>query len=108
MSNWNARARNRKSTILPSCGWSQFNWIVDKDKRVSNVFVWLRPEDSDKEFFDVKALATLCRERGILLAVDAAQAAGAIPVDLHDLGVDYYAFPGQKWLMGPSGTGGRG
>ncbi|HZQ97850.1 MAG TPA: aminotransferase class V-fold PLP-dependent enzyme [Chloroflexota bacterium] len=56
--------------------------------------------------FDLKPLAQLCRERGILLAVDAAQAAGAIPVDLHDLGVDYYAFPGQKWLMGPSGTGG--
>ena len=22
---WNARARNRKSMMLPSCGWSQFN-----------------------------------------------------------------------------------
>ena len=25
---WNARARNRKSTMLPSCGWSQFSLIV--------------------------------------------------------------------------------
>src|SRR5262249_15830033 len=25
---WNARARNRKSTIFPSCGCNQFNWIV--------------------------------------------------------------------------------
>jgi L-cysteine/cystine lyase len=25
---------------------------------------------------------------------------------VHELGVDYYAFPGQKWLCGPEGTGG--
>lgn len=56
--------------------------------------------------YDLKPLARLCRERGILLAIDAAQSAGAVPVDVTDLGVDYYAFPGQKWLCGPSGTGG--
>jgi L-cysteine/cystine lyase len=56
--------------------------------------------------FELGPLAELCRERGILLAVDAAQSAGAIPVDVAALGVDYYAFPGQKWLCGPSGTGG--
>jgi L-cysteine/cystine lyase len=38
--------------------------------------------------------------------VDGAQAVGAIPVDVHALEVDYYAFPGQKWLCGPEGTGG--
>jgi L-cysteine/cystine lyase len=56
--------------------------------------------------YDLKPLARLCRERGILLAIDAAQSAGAVSVDVADLGVDYYAFPGQKWLCGPSGTGG--
>jgi selenocysteine lyase/cysteine desulfurase len=28
-----------------------------------------------------------------------------IPVDLHDLGCDFYATSGHKWLMGPKGTG---
>jgi len=42
---------------------------------------------------------------GGLLAVDAAQSAGAIPVDLRALDVDYYACPGQKWLCGPDGVG---
>jgi L-cysteine/cystine lyase len=56
--------------------------------------------------YDVGALARLCRERGVLLAVDGAQGAGAIPLDCAALGADYYAFPGQKWLGGPSGTGG--
>jgi L-cysteine/cystine lyase len=35
---------------------------------------------------------------------DGAQSAGAIPV--HATGVDFYAFSGQKWLLGPGGTGG--
>jgi L-cysteine/cystine lyase len=45
------------------------------------------------------------RRRGIVTIVDAAQSAGQIPVDLHQLGVDAYALSGQKWLCGPSGSG---
>lgn len=37
--------------------------------------------------------------------LDGAQAAGAIPVDVADLGCAFYAAPGQKWLCGPIGTG---
>lgn len=37
--------------------------------------------------------------------VDGAQSTGAIPVDLHDSGVDFYTVSGQKWFCGPSGTG---
>jgi L-cysteine/cystine lyase len=50
-------------------------------------------------------IADLARERGILVVVDAAQAAGQIPINLHALGVDAYAMSGQKWLCGPGGTG---
>lgn len=42
---------------------------------------------------------------GGLIAVDAAQSAGAIPIDVRALDVDYYAMPGQKWLCGPDGVG---
>lgn len=45
------------------------------------------------------------RELGIPVLVDGAQSAGAIPLDLPALGVDFYALPGQKWLCGPDGTG---
>jgi L-cysteine/cystine lyase len=53
----------------------------------------------------LKDLAAEARRRGILTIVDAAQAAGQIPVNLHDLGVDAYALSGQKWLCGPAGSG---
>ena len=53
----------------------------------------------------LKQIAEFARERGIITMVDAAQSAGQIPIDVHDLGVDAYAMAGQKWLCGPGGTG---
>lgn len=50
-------------------------------------------------------IAALAKERGLFLLVDGAQSAGQIPLDLHALGVDAYAMPGQKWLCGPEATG---
>jgi len=37
--------------------------------------------------------------------VDGAQSAGAIPINVQELLVDFYAIPMQKWLCGPDGTG---
>jgi L-cysteine/cystine lyase len=50
----------------------------------------------------IRELAT----RGIPLLVDGAQSAGAIPVDVRELGCDFYTVSGQKWLLGPAATGG--
>ena len=53
----------------------------------------------------VAAIAELAHARGALLIVDGAQAAGAIPFRLDDLGADLYAVSAQKWLLGPEGMG---
>jgi L-cysteine/cystine lyase len=53
----------------------------------------------------IEQIAALAHDRGAVVAIDGAQAAGAIPVNVGDLGVDFYAIPGQKWLLGPEGTG---
>jgi L-cysteine/cystine lyase len=42
---------------------------------------------------------------GIPLLVDGAQAAGAVPVDVEELGCDFYTVSAQKWLLGPDVTG---
>ncbi|HEY1510857.1 MAG TPA: aminotransferase class V-fold PLP-dependent enzyme [Solirubrobacteraceae bacterium] len=42
---------------------------------------------------------------GAPVLIDGAQAAGAIAVDVHEIGCDYYAASGQKWLCGPEGSG---
>jgi L-cysteine/cystine lyase len=50
---------------------------------------------------DVAAL----RESGVPVLLDAAQALGAIPVDVRAVDCDFYAASGQKWLCGPEGSG---
>jgi selenocysteine lyase/cysteine desulfurase len=47
----------------------------------------------------------LCRERGIFLAVDAAQTAGHVPIDLSATHIDALCVPSHKGLRGPAGIG---
>ena len=75
---------------------------ITKDTRMvavghaSNVFGTIAP---------VKEIAGICREHDILLLVDGAQTAPHLPVNLADLGCDYFCFSGHK-MMGPMGIGG--
>lgn len=52
----------------------------------------------------VAQLASMAHEAGALILVDGAQAIGHLPVDLHALDVDFYAFSGHK-LFAPTGIG---
>jgi isopenicillin-N epimerase len=53
----------------------------------------------------VKEICQIARKRGILTHVDGAHAIGQIPLDVHDLGCDFYVTSPHKWLMAPKGTG---
>lgn len=53
----------------------------------------------------VEAMGRLCRAHGAELAVDAIQAAGAIPIDVEREGIDYLACGSHKWLLGIEGAG---
>ena len=62
----------------------------------SNVFGFRLP---------VERLAQLAHRYHVLMAVDAAQSAGVLPIDVEGDGFDYVAMPGHKGLYGPTGTG---
>jgi cysteine desulfurase/selenocysteine lyase len=54
----------------------------------------------------VREAGSLARRHGCLLLVDAAQTAGAFPIDMEADQIDLFAFTGHKALGGPMGTGG--
>ena len=53
----------------------------------------------------VQAICRLAAGRGILSLVDGAQAVGQFPVNVKQIGCDFYTGNGHKWLQGPKGTG---
>ena len=53
---------------------------------------------------DVKAICAAAREKGVAVLVDGSQGAVHMPVDVQDIGCDFYAITGHK-LYGPSGSG---
>ncbi len=53
---------------------------------------------------DVKAIAAGAHAQGVPVLVDGSQAAVHMPVDVQDIGCDFYAITGHK-LYGPSGSG---
>lgn len=54
----------------------------------------------------IDKIAEVCKRNNSLVLVDAAQSVGLLPLNLTELGADFYAFTGHKWLCGPAGVGG--
>ena len=54
----------------------------------------------------IREIGEICRRRHLFFAVDTAQSAGTIPVDMRECGIDFLAFTGHKGLLGPQGIGG--
>ncbi len=56
------------------------------------------------------AIVAACRahtaQHPVRILVDAAQSVGTLPLNLTELGADFYAFTGHKWWCGPAGVGG--
>lgn len=54
---------------------------------------------------ELKSLCEIAHSRGALVYADIIQAAGAVPLDVHDCKVDFCAGSSFKWLMGDFGAG---
>jgi selenocysteine lyase/cysteine desulfurase len=53
----------------------------------------------------VEEICRICRERGVLTMVDAAQSLAQFPINVKRIGCDFMTGNGHKWIAGPKGTG---
>ncbi|MDA0182976.1 aminotransferase class V-fold PLP-dependent enzyme [Solirubrobacter phytolaccae] len=89
-------ARHRGATVKEVPIAELANAVTKKTTLVAASHVsWITGEVAPAELADVP----------VPVILDGAQGAGAIAVDVHELGCVAYAGPGQKWLCGADGTG---
>ncbi len=53
----------------------------------------------------VREIAQLAKEKGLWYFLDGAQVPGMKPLNVKEIGCDFYAASGHKWLLGPKRTG---
>jgi selenocysteine lyase/cysteine desulfurase len=53
-----------------------------------------------------RQITELAHSKDVPVLFDGAQSFGSIPIDVKEIGCDYYSFSGHKYIMGPQGTGG--
>ncbi|HEY3928925.1 MAG TPA: aminotransferase class V-fold PLP-dependent enzyme [Candidatus Koribacter sp.] len=53
----------------------------------------------------VKEICALARSKGLISMVDGAQVTGMMPLNIRDIGCDFYGSSPHKWLMSPKGSG---
>ena len=54
---------------------------------------------------DLSKVSEICREKGVLLNLDAIQWLGALPLNMSENQIDFLSAGGHKWLLAPIGTG---
>ncbi len=91
--------------ILPEPGRTLAAALAGRDLAGVRAVAFSAVSYRDGRREDVRNVARLCHERGIVVVVDAIQAVGAVPVDVRDWECDFLACGGQKWLLGPVGSG---
>ena len=55
---------------------------------------------------DLRAIGAVCKDEGVPFAVDTAQTAGVLPIDMCECNISFLSFTGHKGLFAHTGTGG--
>ena len=106
---WLTRARRDgliiKAVDLPRTAAETLNRIESLITRRTRVIAVPHVTCTTGQVLPAKELCALGRTRGIWVMLDAAHTPGMLPLDVQELGCDFLATCGHKWMMGPKGTG---
>lgn len=107
----NLRFLESRGVELTRIGCDQQNGRLDVDvirqaiRKNTKAFVVMHASNVTGRIFPIRDIGGLAKEKDIVLIVDAAQTAGAIPVNVIEEEIDILAVTGHKSLLGPQGTG---
>jgi selenocysteine lyase/cysteine desulfurase len=79
--------------------------ILEKIRPNTRMLVCAHASNICSATLPLKEIGNLCRKKGILFVVDAAQSAGHLPLDMREMQIDALCVPGHKGLWGPQGCG---
>lgn len=79
--------------------------ILEKLKPNTRMLICAHASNICSATLPLREIGELCRKKGILFVVDAAQSAGHLPIDMADMQIDALCVPGHKGLWGPQGSG---
>lgn len=104
--------RDRRGVDLRTVGWAPGEPHRDLPRRLceaidarTRLVVLSHVSYVDGGVLDLAPVIETAHRHGAFVAVDGAQSAGVLPIDVRVLDADAYAVSGQKWLCGPEGTG---
>jgi len=89
---------------LDDTGCIDLDWIEESLTERHKIVALSHVSNALGSVLDARRAARIAHARGTLLLLDGCQAAARIPVDVRDLGCDFYAVSGHK-MYGPTGIG---
>lgn len=78
--------------------------ITSKIKEETQAVVCTHASNITNTVLPINEIGKLCREKGLIFIVDAAQSAGVYDIDIEKMNIDILCVPGHKGLYGPQGS----
>lgn len=96
------------TTMVPCSeeGFPDLDFLKRSFQPSTRLLVFNHASNVSGTLLPLREMTEIAHEHGACVLVDAAQTAGAVPIDVKANGIDMLAFTGHKGLLGPPGTGG--
>lgn len=80
--------------------------VEERIRKETKIVVMLHASNVCGTVMPIEEIGEICEKHGCFFAVDTAQSAGTLDIDMQKAKIDFLAFTGHKGLLGPQGIGG--
>lgn len=100
-----------KTTVIPSGDgptYSPDDFLAQLDRQLTpehRLLIMSHVANIDGRRLPVAEAVRIASSRGVKTLIDGAQSIGEFPVNVGEIGADFYSGSVHKWLMGPAGVG---